>query len=114
MVGIKPLRELLGVMASTNIPRGVFVTSSCFSREAECFATDNGIHLLDGAAIVSKILARPPADRDRLLNIATEGAYLTPSCPSCGIKLVSRRNKQDDTTFWGCANYPRRRFTLPC
>jgi ssDNA-binding Zn-finger/Zn-ribbon topoisomerase 1 len=43
---------------------------------------------------------------------ATMVAYLTPSCPICGIKLVKLERKKDKSPYWGCANYPRCRITL--
>ena len=112
-VRIKELREFLGVMAANKISHGVFVTSSTFNVKAKKFAAENGVYLLDGEGILKRIMERSRADRERLLEIATEGDYLTPTCASCGIKLVSRRNKKDNSTFWGCINYPQCWYTLP-
>ena len=111
-VGPKPLRELLGVMTASKLSRGVFVASSTFNGEATRFALENNIHLLDGRRFLAKILERSPADQARLLQVATEGDYLTPSCPSCGIKLLKRERKKDKAPFWGCTNYPRCRYIL--
>jgi restriction system protein len=111
-VGPKALRELLGVMAANKFRRGIFVASSTFNDEATQFAEVNKIHLINGAAFIDKVLARPAADQQRLLDVATEGDYLTPSCPSCGIKLISRENKKSQSRFWGCMNFPRCRYTL--
>ena len=113
MVGPKPLRELLGVMTATKVTRGMFVTSSTFNDEAKRFASENRIYLLDGHAFLKDILGRSVVDQMRLLEVATEGDYLTPSCPSCGSKLVDRENKKDRSHFWGCPNYPRCRYILP-
>lgn len=111
-VGPKVIRELLGVMTASKLARGVFVTSSTFNAEATRFALDNGIHLLDGQQFLDKILARPAADQQRLLKAATAGDYLTPSCPSCGIKLVKRESRKNNSVFWGCANFPRCKVVL--
>ena len=46
-VGIKPLRELLGVMASSQIGEGIFVTTGTFTREAQEFGKSNRIDPLD-------------------------------------------------------------------
>ena len=113
-VGPKALRELLGVMTASKLSRGIFVTSSVFNDEAARFATENRIHLLDGRHFMSKILERSSEDQARLLKVATEGDYLTPSCPSCGIKLLKRERKKDKVVFWGCANFPRCRYILNC
>jgi restriction system protein len=111
-VGPKLLRELLGVMTDMKVGRGTFVTSSTFNEEARRIAAENGIHLIDGQGFLEQILKRSPEEQQRLLAVATEGDYLTPSCPSCGIKLLRRENKKDQSWFWGCANYPRCRYTL--
>lgn len=111
-VGPKALRELLGVMTDMKVTRGIFVTSSTFNDEARRIATENRIHLLEGPEFLQRILERSAEDQQRLLKVATKGDYLTPTCPSCGIKLLKRQNKNDKTSFWGCANYPRCRYTL--
>jgi len=111
-VGPKALRELLGVMTASKIARGTFVAASTFNEEASQFAQENKIHLIDGAGFIEKMLIRPAADQQRLLEVATEGDYLVPSCPSCGVKLVKRENKKDKSEFWGCAHFPRCRYTL--
>jgi restriction system protein len=111
-VGPKLLRELLGVMTDMKVERGVFVTSSMFNDEAGRIAHENRIHLIDGPAFLEQILKRSAADQQRLLSVATEGDYLTPSCPSCGTKLVRRESKKDRSSFWGCSNHPSCRYTL--
>lgn len=111
-VGPKPLRELLGVMTAKGVPRGTFVTASMFNADADRFANENRIHLIDGAGLLTRILERSPADQERLLKVATEGDYLTPSCPNCGTKLVRRENKKDQSAFWGCTGFPKCRYTL--
>ena len=111
-VGPKALRELLGVMTDRKVTRGIFVTSSTFNDEARRIATENRIQLLEGADFLRRILERSPEDQQRLLKVATQGDYLTPTCPSCGIKLLKRENKKTQSSFWGCVNYPRCRYTL--
>jgi restriction system protein len=112
MVGPKAIRELLGVMTANALSRGVFVTSSSFNDEATQFARENGIHLIDGVALLRKILDRSPEEQATLLGVATDGEYLVPTCPRCGIKLVNRENRMDRSAFWGCKNYPSCRYTL--
>ncbi|MEO8159486.1 MAG: topoisomerase DNA-binding C4 zinc finger domain-containing protein [Betaproteobacteria bacterium] len=68
--------------------------------------------MLDGPAFLKLITNRSPAEQERLLQVATQGDYLTPSCPSCGSKLVDRENKKDKSHFWACLNFPRCRYTL--
>lgn len=111
-IGPKLIRELLGVMTDNRVPAGIFVTSSAFNDEAIRLAAANNIDLIDSERLLELIHARPTAEQARLFSVATEGDYLTPTCPNCGIKLVKRESRKDNSVFWGCANYPRCRVML--
>lgn len=113
LVGVKEVRELLGVMASHKLPRGTFATSGGFTQEALQFAQQNKIHVLDGAGLLALIAKRTPDQQQALLQHAYEGEYWRPTCASCGTKMVERTPKKEGKPFWGCAGYPRCRFTLP-
>ena len=106
-VGPKAMRELLGVMTANKVARGTFITSSSFTREAREFAAANGIHVIDGEQLLKRIIERSAEEQDRLMAVATAGDYLTPTCASCGIKMIRRTTKKDKSQFWGCENYPR-------
>lgn len=112
-VGVKPIRELLGVMAHEKIEKAFFMASSRFTDEAKAFAKTNRITLIDGEMLVAMIKRLPDAQQQELLVFATEGDFTTPTCPSCGIKMrlrTSGTNGKPD--FWGCQNYPRCRQTI--
>lgn len=104
-VGVAPVRELLGVMTSEKVGRGVFLTTSTFTKEALAFAAANPIQLLDGPEFVRKICDLPEDAQSGLLRFAFAGDYATPTCASCGIKMIRRDSKRG--AFWGCRNYPR-------
>lgn len=113
-VGVKEMREFLGVMASRQLKSGTYVTSSTFSAEAAAFAKANGIHAQDGAALLRLIGQRTPEQQAALLAVAYEGEYWRPTCASCGTKMVERSSSKNDGSFWGCANYPKcRGRTIP-
>ena len=112
-VGVKEVREFYGVMASQKLQRGTFATSSVFTPDALRFGKENGINLLDGRALLALIAKRTPAQQDDLLRIAYEGDYWRPTCASCGIKMVERSPKKGGAAFWGCAQYPKCKSTLP-
>jgi len=109
-VGVKPVRELLGVMTHNKVQTGVFLTTAQFTDEAVAFAKNNKIALVDGEQFLQKILALPSEAQSDLLTTATEGDWTTPSCPSCGVKMVAREGKEKP--FWGCPNFPRCRQTF--
>lgn len=109
-VGVAQIRELLGVMTHQKVSRGIFVTSGQYSDDAIEFAKGCAIQLISGDMLIKGIMALPPEGQAKLLAVATEGDYLTPTCPSCGVKTVMRDGKRG--AFWGCQNYPRCRYTL--
>jgi restriction system protein len=110
-VGVKEIRELLGVMAHAKVARGIFVTTGTYTKDALDFGAANPIQLLDGAAFEKKILELPAEKQEALLELAFEGDYRTPTCASCGVKMVVREGKRG--RFWGCTHYPRCKNTLP-
>ena len=113
-VGVKEMREFLGVMASHQLKSGTYVTSSTFSAEAMAFAKENGIHAQDGAALLKLIGQRTPEQQAALLAVAYEGEYWRPTCASCGTKMVEKNSSRNEGSFWGCANYPKcRGRTIP-
>ncbi len=107
-VGVKPVRELLGVMTNEKVKTGVFLTTSTYTQEAVRFAEGNKLALINGEQFLGKLKALPDTTSAELLRIATEGDWTTPSCPSCGVKMVLREGNHK--SFWGCPNYPRCRL----
>lgn len=109
-VGIKPLRELFGVMAAANIKEGAFFTTGEFTHEAVEFARENGLDMVDGREFLIRMGKLPSVSQKRLLVLSTEGDYITPTCPRCGTKMVLRtsgRGRNSGEQFWGCRSYPR-------
>jgi restriction system protein len=111
-VDVKPVRELYGVMAREGVPKGVLLTTGQFTQEARSFPKGDDLQLWDGTQLLDKVRALPPEKQSELLRIATEGDFTTPTCPSCGIKMVLRTARFSGDTFWGCRNYPRCRVIL--
>lgn len=109
-VGVKVIREFIGVMSHEKIPKGFLVTSGSYSDDAKEVAKANRITLIDGVMLLAMIQRLPTDAQQRLLDLATDGDYTTPSCPSCGVKMLRRSSKRGD--FWGCKNFPRCRQML--
>lgn len=110
-VGVKGVRELLGVMVHNKVETGVFLATGSFTPEAIEFAKEHRIALGTGEQFLGKLKALSEDVRRRLLEIAVEGDWTTPSCPSCGTKMVLRQG--GGKSFWGCASFPRCRRTFP-
>lgn len=113
LIGVKEMREFLGVMAAHKLRRGTFATSSAFTADALQFAKDNGINAMDRERLLALIGRRTPQQQAQLLTVAYEGEYWRPTCASCGVKMVERKRAMDDSRFWGCASFPKCRTTLP-
>lgn len=111
-VGIKPVRLLRGAMTSRSVGEGVLVTSGKFTQEARDFAGKQQISLIDGDELLAKITALLPEKARALLELATRGDFLTPTCPSCGIKMIPRKSTARGRTYWGCRNYPGCKHTF--
>lgn len=123
-VGVKPVRELLGVVTSRNADRGILITSGKFTSEAECFARESNIELIDGdgvAALVLDAKKAPTSTKPKNLHSQPQPSANTakqrsepPSCPSCGAAMVlrtARRGADAGSQFWGCPKYPSCRGT---
>ena len=109
-VGVKPIRELLGVMTHEKKTKAFFMAPGGFTDDAREFAQANHITLLDGKLFLTMLSRLPVEARQKLLTFATDGDYTTPTCPSCGIKMLQRNGSRG--AFWGCRNYPRCRQKL--
>jgi len=113
-VGVKPIRELFGIMAADRIGTGVFMTSGDFTSEAEEFAKGK-INLVWGEKFINQIKKLSDEDQKWLLNVALEGDYKTPTCPQCDVKMALRESSKGRNAgghFWGCVRYPRCKQTL--
>ena len=111
-VGVKPVRELLGVMVSNGAAGGYFVTSGEYTVEAIKFGKANRIELIDGTDL-DRILS----NRTKEPNVKTENLNTVeqPLCLKCGNKMVLRTAKKGSNAgqkFWGCPRFPECRSTL--
>lgn len=110
-VGVNPLEALRRAMTASRVRKGVLVTSGRFTREAVNFAAQENIQLVDGAGLLAKLAELAPEKSLALLQFTTQGDFLTPTCPHCSVKMISRKSTQAGRKFWGCVNYPRCKHT---
>lgn len=114
-VGVKPIRELFGLMAAERVINGMFITTGDYSAEAREFAKGKNLRLITGERLLEVIKQLPVERKERLLSLAREGDYTTPTCPRCGTKMTIRessKGRNAGNKFWGCLYYPRCRSTL--
>lgn len=112
IVGVKLVRELLGVMTHEQIGKAFFMASGRFSDDAKELAKSNRITLIDGPLFLMMIQRLCDADRADLLSFATAGEYTTPTCPRCGVKMRAVPGKEGRPSFWGCQRFPKCRQRL--
>ncbi|SKC81302.1 restriction system protein [Burkholderia sp. CF099] len=110
-VKVEPVRALGGVMHSKKVKRGVFWSLAGFiGQPVRDYASQADILLVDGAGIVERIRALEADKQAKLLALAFEGDYRTPTCAACGVKMVERQGNVG--SFWGCRNYPKCKVTM--
>jgi restriction system protein len=114
-VGVKPVRELWGLVDHEKATGAVLVTGGSFTREATSFARGKRLDLIDGEALrrlVGEVKSAPRTTEPA----ASPTADPTRSCPSCGSAMVlrtARRGTNSGHTFWGCSRYPGCRGVIP-
>ena len=107
-VGAPVIREMFGLLTSERADEAIIVTSGNFTRDAQSFAEDKPIRLVDGPqllALVQSVQTRP-ADIESV-EAPTQAA--APACPLCGKPMVlrtARRGTNAGNQFWGCSAYP--------
>lgn len=112
-VGPKEVRELFASMAAEGVKEGILVACGTITPDARTFVVGRDIHLIDGEDLLAKLGVLGDETQASLLRFATRGDYVTPTCPSCGIKMVRRAPKSGGGgAHWGCPNFPRCRSTL--
>jgi restriction system protein len=124
-VGVKPIRELYGVLMAEHADRAIFVTTGGYTREAEQFAKGKPIQLIDGAGLCELIepvaqqgLVMPCKliDRERGKHNVSGSDTDLPACPTCRgamVLRIAKRGNRIGSQFWGCSAYPQCRGTRP-
>jgi restriction system protein len=113
-VGEPHLRDLFGAMHAERAARAIVITAGYFTAEARDWAKGKPIELWD----VDRIVKLRPADATApAVNVARTPiagvAEADVRCGQCGSDLLVRRNRSTGEAFYGCARYPRCRFTRP-
>ena len=121
-VGVKVVRELFGVQTSREAGAAIVVTSGRFTNEAQRFASENGVKLIDGPVLERMIAdvqrsgrAQPQPERSAP-TIRPAAVAAAPKCPNCGNAMVVRTAKRGANagqSFWGCEGFPACRGTRP-
>ncbi|MFH7326985.1 restriction endonuclease [Desulfurivibrio sp. C05AmB] len=114
-IGVNHIRELLGVMTSEKIDKGILITNSGFTKEAFEFANAHQIELVDVFKLWMLLEELNAVKKSHLVDFLRSSDFTTPTCPNCEVKLVERIAKKGNEIgqkFWGCKNYPRCHYKL--
>jgi len=112
-VGVKPIRELLGVLVSGEAHGAIFVTSGVYTREARDFARGKPIELVDGEQLCQLIapVRHQQVGRDVVqAKTASTPDAGAPECPLCGglmILRTARKGVNAGSQFWVCSSFSR-------
>jgi len=101
-VTVGDVRDFYGALADhlTN-GKGYFITTNKFTLEAEKFAEDKPIELIDGYKLI-RYIKMTKKDKE-------EPKKNPKKCPRCSGSLVQRDGKFGP--FYGCSNYPKCNYT---
>lgn len=97
-VGEEEVRGLLADLRREGPAHGILVTSGTFTRAALELADGATLRLLNGRDLLGRLTQLSAAQCSALLEHATEGDFVTPSCTNCGEKLLPGK----DATAWRC------------
>ncbi|HEX5127449.1 MAG TPA: restriction endonuclease [Rhodocyclaceae bacterium] len=109
-VGIEPIHRLLATMVAEQVPKAFFMTPGSFTEDARALATDRHITLIDGKLLLAMTNRLPGETGKQLLHKITAADYTTPSCPACGLKMIT--SEDEHGSRWGCRAFPRCKQTL--
>lgn len=115
-IGVKPIRELFGVVKANGADGGIFVTSGNFTKDAREFANTSGIELIDGVRLermiaavrAGRVVAQSSDTSDTL--VPSPSRPLAMACPRCGSSMILRTARvgaNAGSQFWGCITYPK-------
>lgn len=110
-VSVGAVRDFYGAMFNLLASnKGIFITTNIFTTEAEKFAEDNPIELIDGNELIK--LVRLSATFKKTTPVASVVSPVIQvkepeikKCPKCGGALVTRKGKKGE--FIGCSNFPK-------
>ncbi len=112
-VGVKDIKSLLNLMVKENVSKGFYMAAGSFSPEAKIFAKENNVTLISGGMLLTMLKRLRQVQQMKLLHMATEGDYKTPTCPACDIKMVSLHGPHQDKYYWACVNKPVCKHIMP-
>lgn len=134
-IGVKIVRETLGVVHKAKAAGGIVIGTGQFTEEAKRFAQGQPIDLVDGTELLrqlAEIENKAAAEKDPnaiprvildpepdIKQASPNEAFMPPPakklCPKCGgemVERVARRGTNAGQKFYGCGSFPKCRHTI--
>lgn len=110
-VGVSPVRELYGVMVAEKASACIFVSSGNYTHEAQSFASNKPIELINGETLYKLICevrstknsVNVPASSEKTMK---QASIICPKCGGSMVERVAKRGRNTGKKFYGCSNYP--------
>jgi restriction system protein len=108
-VGVQEIREFLGVLTDSKIPKGIYVALVGYSNEAKQLADKHGIQILNESDLIKLLEQSALTSVDEISKLLSDERKF---CPKCENELIVKTNRMNGTKFWGCSTFPYCMFTL--
>jgi HJR/Mrr/RecB family endonuclease len=103
-VSVRQIREFLGILMDSRIPKGIFVTLSGYTCEARQLADKHGIQILNESDLIKMLGDAGLLYSEEIAQLCSDERKF---CPRCESEMVLRTNRQTGEQFWGCSTFPR-------
>lgn len=110
-VGVKEIREFLGALMDSRVPKGIYISLVGYSGEAKSLADKHGIQILSEMDLIKLLEESALMGSEDISKLFPDERKL---CPKCDKEMVLRTNRLNGNKFWGCANFPGCKSILNC
>ena len=108
-VGVRHIREFLGTLTDSRIPKGVFITLVGYTGEAKQLADKHGIQILNESDLIRMLEESGLQNSKEISRLLSDERKV---CPKCEKEMVLRTARANGNQFWGCSGFPRCRFKM--
>lgn len=109
-VKVNVVREMWGLAQHHGAAAVRIVCVGDYTRDAEAFAADKPIALINGARLIALVQEAQGVGANAA-RIEPTFETAEPTCPACGEAMIARHNRKTGTQFWGCSKFPACRGT---
>lgn len=111
-VKVQQMREFLGTLSDSKIPRGIFVTTKGYTEDARALADKHNISILCEKSVIKLLEDVHWKFNPAITSALDDKRKLCPRCEGELVLKTARRGSRVGSQFWGCSNYPRCTATM--